>query len=155
MWVAFAFAKATLIFSAKIICELDIVLTRTVNILTTNGLVKLTMLWTTGPRVSTDRSKASVTFILCTCICSFICVILFVIICCSSFLLLAPWENCTSWLWHFLYTFSSVLWFQWRRWFYFNLWTWRPSWMLVPSSFIIILACNSFTGINNRLLQTA
>ena len=29
--------------------ELDIVLTRTVNILTTNKLIKLTMLWTTGP----------------------------------------------------------------------------------------------------------
>ena len=36
------------IFSAKI-CELDIVLTRSVNILTTNKLIKLTMLWTTGP----------------------------------------------------------------------------------------------------------
>ena len=36
-------------FSAKNICELDIVLTRTVNILTTNELVKLTLLWTTGP----------------------------------------------------------------------------------------------------------
>ena len=31
-------------------CELDIVLTRLVNILTFNELVKLTMLWTTGPR---------------------------------------------------------------------------------------------------------
>ena len=50
MWAAFAFAKATHIFSAKNICESDIVLTRTVNILTTNKLVKLTMLWTTGPR---------------------------------------------------------------------------------------------------------
>ena len=40
MWVAFAFAKATHIFSAKIgTCELDIVLTWTVNILTTNKLV--------------------------------------------------------------------------------------------------------------------
>ena len=46
MWVAFAFH----IFS-KNNCELDIVLTRTVNILTTNELVKLTMLWTTGPSV--------------------------------------------------------------------------------------------------------
>ena len=49
MWVAFAFAKATHIFFSKNICELDIVLTRTFNILTTNKLVKLTMLWTTGP----------------------------------------------------------------------------------------------------------
>ena len=38
MWVAFVKIPV-----------LDIVLTRTVNILTTNGLVKLTMLWTTGP----------------------------------------------------------------------------------------------------------
>ena len=48
MWVAFAFAKATHIFS-KNTCELDIVLTRAVNILTTNELVKLTTIWTTGP----------------------------------------------------------------------------------------------------------
>ena len=48
MWVAFA--KATRIFFSKNICELNIVLTRTVNILTTNQLIKLTMLWTTGPR---------------------------------------------------------------------------------------------------------
>ena len=34
---------------SKNTCELNIVLTRTVNILTTNKLVKLTMLWTTGP----------------------------------------------------------------------------------------------------------
>ena len=34
MWVAFALAKATHIFS-KNACELDILLTRTVNILTT------------------------------------------------------------------------------------------------------------------------
>ena len=37
-------------FFSKNTCELDIVLTRTLNILTTNNLVKLTMLWTTGPR---------------------------------------------------------------------------------------------------------
>ena len=51
-WVAFAFAKGTHIFSAKIhcTCELNIVLTRAVIILTTNELVKLTTLWTTGPR---------------------------------------------------------------------------------------------------------
>ena len=36
-------------FCSKNTCELDIVLTSTVNILTTNELVKLTMLWTTGP----------------------------------------------------------------------------------------------------------
>ena len=49
MWVAFAFAKVTHIFQQNT-CELDIVLTRTVNILATNELVKLTVLWTTGPR---------------------------------------------------------------------------------------------------------
>ena len=36
-------------FFSKTTCDLDIVLTGTVNILTTNELVKLTMLWTTGP----------------------------------------------------------------------------------------------------------
>ena len=50
MWEVFAFAKATHIFSAKIpVNYLDIILTGTVNILTTYELVKLTMLWTTGP----------------------------------------------------------------------------------------------------------
>ena len=37
-------------FFNKNTCELDIVCTRTVNILTTNELIKLKMLWTTGPR---------------------------------------------------------------------------------------------------------
>ena len=46
---AFEFAKATHIFFSKNTCELDIVLTRTVNILTSDKLVKLTMLRTTGP----------------------------------------------------------------------------------------------------------
>ena len=49
--VAFAFAKGTRIFFSKNTCELDVVLSRTVNILTTNELVKLMMLWTTGPRL--------------------------------------------------------------------------------------------------------
>ena len=44
MCVAFAFAKATHIFFCKNTCELDIVFTRTVNILTTNELAKLMML---------------------------------------------------------------------------------------------------------------
>ena len=38
------------IFSSKITCELDIVLSRTVIIVTTNELIKLMMLWTTGLR---------------------------------------------------------------------------------------------------------
>ena len=45
MWVAFAFH----IFVSKSTCELDTVLTRTFNILTSNELVQLTTLWTTGP----------------------------------------------------------------------------------------------------------
>ena len=54
MWVAFAFAKATHIFLQQNTRELDIVLIRTVNILTTNELVKLMMLWTTGPDFQFD-----------------------------------------------------------------------------------------------------
>ena len=64
MWVAFAFAKATHIFFSKNTCELDIVLTRTVNILTTNEFVKLTMLWTFGPRTLKTYCVSSVNLIL-------------------------------------------------------------------------------------------
>ena len=39
-------------FFSKNTCELDIVLTRTVKILATNGLVKLMTRWTTGPKSS-------------------------------------------------------------------------------------------------------
>ena len=39
-------------------CELATVLTRTVNILTTNELINLTMLWTTGPSMFWLRKKA-------------------------------------------------------------------------------------------------
>ena len=49
MWVAFAFAKDTHIFFSKNTCESDFVLTRTVNMLTTNDLVKLPMFWITRP----------------------------------------------------------------------------------------------------------
>ena len=38
-------------------CELDTVLTRVVNILTTKELVKLTMLWTTGPWRNKKKKK--------------------------------------------------------------------------------------------------
>ena len=48
MWVAFPLQKL-LAFLSKNTCELDIVLIRAVKILTTNALVKLKMLWTTGP----------------------------------------------------------------------------------------------------------
>ena len=46
---SFCICKSYSHFFSKNTCELDIVLTRTVNILSTNELVKLTTLWTTGP----------------------------------------------------------------------------------------------------------
>ena len=55
IWVALA--KATHIFFSKNTCEFGIVLPRSVHILTTNELVKLTTLWTTGPRFSCRRTK--------------------------------------------------------------------------------------------------
>ena len=53
-----------LTFFSKNTCELNIVLSRTVNILTTNELVKLTMLWTTGPRF-----RSMDTICECSCYC--------------------------------------------------------------------------------------
>ena len=47
---SFCSAKATHIFSAKNIRILYIESAKTVNEMTLNELVKLTMLWTTGPR---------------------------------------------------------------------------------------------------------
>ena len=47
---SFCSAKATHIFSAKNIRILYIESTKTVNEMTINELVKLTTLWTTGPR---------------------------------------------------------------------------------------------------------
>ena len=46
---SFCICKSYSHFFSKYTCKLDFVLTITVNILTTNKLVKLTMLWTTGP----------------------------------------------------------------------------------------------------------
>ena len=46
---SFCICKSYSHFFSKNTCELDIVFTRTVNILTTNELVKLTVLWITGP----------------------------------------------------------------------------------------------------------
>ena len=46
---SFCICKSYSHFFSKNIYELDIVLTRPVNILTSNELVKLTTLWTTGP----------------------------------------------------------------------------------------------------------
>ena len=51
---SFCSAKATHIFSAKNIRILHIKSAKTVNKMTLNELVKLTMLWTTGPCTSTD-----------------------------------------------------------------------------------------------------
>ena len=53
---SFCSAKATHIFSAKNIRVLYIESIKTVNKMTLNELVKLTMLWTTGPR-NTDILK--------------------------------------------------------------------------------------------------
>ena len=61
MWVAFA--KATHIFFSKNTCELDIILIRTVNILTSDKLVKLTMFWTIGPRFLKKNSKKKKYFV--------------------------------------------------------------------------------------------
>ena len=47
----FCICKSYSHFFSKHICDLDIVLTRTVNSSTTNELVKLTMLWTTESRM--------------------------------------------------------------------------------------------------------
>ena len=49
---SFYSAKATHIFSAKNIRILYIESAKTVNEMTLNELVQLTMLWTTGPRIS-------------------------------------------------------------------------------------------------------
>ena len=49
MWAAFAVQKATHIFSAKNIRIMCIESAKTVNEMTLNELVKLTMLWTAGP----------------------------------------------------------------------------------------------------------
>ena len=46
---SFCICKSYSHFFSKNTCEIDVVLTSTVNILTINELVKLTMLWTTGP----------------------------------------------------------------------------------------------------------
>ena len=49
MWVALLHLQKLLTFFSKNTCELDIVLTRTVNILTTNKLTEQMVLWITGP----------------------------------------------------------------------------------------------------------
>ena len=51
MWVAFAVQKLLTFFSAKNIRILYIESAKTVNEMTLNELIKLMMLWTTGPRL--------------------------------------------------------------------------------------------------------
>ena len=63
MWVAVAVQKATHIFSAKYFRILYIESTKTVNEMTLNELVKLTTLWTTGPRCATDYSMANLNWL--------------------------------------------------------------------------------------------
>ena len=50
MWVAFAVQKLLTFFSAKKFRKLCIESAKTVNEMTINELVKLTTLWTAGPR---------------------------------------------------------------------------------------------------------
>ena len=57
---SFCTAKATHIFSAKNIRILYIESAKTVNEMILNELVKLTTLWTTGPRSRSDARKRSV-----------------------------------------------------------------------------------------------
>ena len=59
---SFCSAKATHIFSAKNIRIMYIESAKTVNEMTLNELVKLTTLWTTGPR-SSSKKKIQVTFL--------------------------------------------------------------------------------------------
>ena len=54
---SFCICKSYSHFFSKNTCELYIVLTRTILILTTNELVKLTMLWTIGPWYIIQRSR--------------------------------------------------------------------------------------------------
>ena len=123
MWVA----KATHIFSAKK-CEsysyffskniriLYIESSKTVNEMTLNELVKLTTLWTTGPRLKrlpssfpTNCSKAVPLlqfFFACASVVSYEAFVFFLI--CSSYLLLSkPQEGCALWFGHFLCIFIA------------------------------------------------
>ena len=44
-------------FCSKNISAFENTIARTVNVFVNNGLVKLTMLWTTGPRISTPDDR--------------------------------------------------------------------------------------------------
>ena len=55
---SFCICKSYSHFFSKNNCELDIILTRIDNVLTTNKLVKLTMFWTTGPSNFIEKKKA-------------------------------------------------------------------------------------------------
>ena len=58
---SFCICKSYSHFFSKNTCEFDTVLTRTVNILTTNEFVKLRMLWTTGPRMANNEDPDEAT----------------------------------------------------------------------------------------------
>ena len=66
MWVAFAVQKLLTFFSAKNIRILYIESAKTVNEMTLNELVKLTTLWTTGPRFATAETESTVRQCMCT-----------------------------------------------------------------------------------------
>ena len=57
MWVAFAVQKLLTFFQQKNIRILYIEFAKTVNEMTLNALVKLTTLWTTGPRMGKTLPK--------------------------------------------------------------------------------------------------
>ena len=61
---SFCICKSYSHFFSKNTCDLDIVLTRTVNTLTTNKLVKLTMLWTTVPRAHAEKMTRCETYLI-------------------------------------------------------------------------------------------
>ena len=65
MWVAFVFAKVTQICFSKNTCELDIVLTRTVNILTTNELVSSRRFEQLGPDHWTKNDRTEFGYVKC------------------------------------------------------------------------------------------
>ena len=64
MWVAFAVQKVLTFFSAKNFRILYIESAKTVNEMTLNELVKLTMLWTTGPWLTEDVLRRSILTII-------------------------------------------------------------------------------------------
>ena len=94
----FCICKSYSHFFSKNTCELNILLTRTVNILTTNELVKLTMLWTTGPWLG-KRWGGRVLWLV-VCVLSFTVCLLFLLVSLVGYVL---------WLWLCLDIFYTVI----------------------------------------------